>query len=134
MAAALRPGGWLLVEDVDVFPYIAVAEGLYAEVWRAFVAAFEAAGAATTFGRQLPVLFHRLGLEALEPVCTVPVYRGGSSFATVTTVSFAQIRPLILAEGATEAQLDELARLMEDPTQWFHHFAIYSVRGRVPER
>ena len=134
MAAALRPGGWMLVEDVDIFPFTTVGEGLYAEVFRAFIGAFEAAGAATAFGRELPALFDGLGLEAVEPVCTVPVYRGGSPWAAVNTASFAQIRPLMLASGATEAQLDEMARLMEERTQWFHHFAIYSVRGRTPER
>jgi SAM-dependent methyltransferase len=134
MAAAVRPGGWVLVEELDVFPVDSLAEGLYAEVWRAIIGAFHAAGAATTFGRDLPDLFDRAGLVDVEPICTVPVYRGGTPWAGVTTVSIAQMMPLLLAAGATEAQLDEFARLLDDPTRWFHHFALYSVRGRVPER
>jgi 2-polyprenyl-3-methyl-5-hydroxy-6-metoxy-1,4-benzoquinol methylase len=134
MAAALRPGGWMLVEEVDVFPIDTLAEGVYGETLSAFIDAFQAAGAATTFGRELPALFDRAGLEAVEPLCTVPVYRGGSPWAAVNTASITQIRPLMLAAGATEALLDEMGRLMEDRTQWLHHFAIYSVRGRAPER
>ena len=133
MAAALRPGGWMLVEEVDIFPIDTLAEGVYAETFGAFIDAFHAAGAATTFGRELPALFDRAGLEAVEPLCSVPVYRGGTPWAAVNMASVAQIRPLMLAAGATEALLDEMARLMDDRTQWFHHFAIYSVRGRAPE-
>jgi SAM-dependent methyltransferase len=131
MVAALRPGGWLLVEELDVFPITALAEGLYAEVWNTVIAAFDTANMATTFGRELPNLFDRAGLEDVEPICHVPVFRGGTVYADVTTTTIAQLRPLILAAGATEGQLDEFARLIDDPTQWFHHFAIYSVRGRT---
>ena len=134
MAAALRPGGWMLVEEMDIFPITALAEGVYAETLSAFIDAFHVAGAATTFGRELPALFDRAGLEAVEPLCTIPVYRGGSPWGAVNVVSLNQIRPLVIAAGATEALLDQMADLMDDRTQWFHHFAIYSVRGRTPER
>ena len=132
MAAALRPGGWLLVEDFDIFPIRALAEGLYADVWNAIITAFDTGNMATTWSRELPVLFDRVGLEDVEPICHVPVYRGGTAFARVTTTSVTQLRPLVLAAGATEAQLDEFYQLMEDRTQWFHHFGLYSVRGRKP--
>lgn len=132
MAAALRPGGWLLVEDLDIFPLGALAEGLYAEVWKAVCSAFETGNMATTWSRQLPDLFDRVGLGDVEPICHVPVYRGGTPYAEVSTASITQMRPLVLAAGATEAQLDDFARLLDDRTQWFHHFAIYSVRGRAP--
>jgi SAM-dependent methyltransferase len=132
LTAALRPGGWLLVEELDVFPIQTLAEGLYGEVWKAIISAFDAGNMATAWSRELPVLFDQVGLEDVEPICHVPVYRGGTPYAEVTTASIAQMRPLILAAGATEAQLDEFARLLEDRTQWFHHFAIYSVRGRAP--
>lgn len=132
LVAALRPGGWLLVEELDGFPVAALADGLYAEVWKAITTAFESGSMATTFSRELPDLFDRVGLEEVEPICQVPVYRGGTAWADVSTASLAQMRPLVLAAGATEAQLDEFAQLMQDRTQWFHHFAIYSVRGRTP--
>ena len=132
LVAALRPGGWLLVEELDVFPFSALAEGLYAEVWKAVVTAFDTGSMATTWSRDLPALFDRLGLEEVEPICQIPAYRGGSVWADVTTTSIAQIRPLVLAAGATEAQLEEFVQLVGDRTQWFHHFAIYSVRGRAP--
>lgn len=132
LVAALRPGGWLLVEELDVFPIQALAEDLYGEVWEAVITAFDTGNMATVWSRELPVLFDQVGLEGVEPICQVPVYRGGSPYAEVTTASITQMRPLVLAAGATEAQLEEFARLLEDRSQWFHHFAIYSVRGQKP--
>jgi len=131
MVAALRPGGWLLCEELDCFPIDTLASGLYGEVWNAVISAFDTGGMATTFGRELPDLFNQAALEDVEVTCEVPVYKGGSTFAQVTTASVAQLRPLVLAAGATEAQLEEFERLMDDRTQWFHHFAVYSVRGRT---
>lgn len=111
---------------------VALTEGLYSEVWKAVITAFDTANMATTWSRELPTLFDRVALEEVEPICHVAVYRGGTAWADVTTASIAQLRPLILAAGATEAQLDEFTRLIDDRTQWFPHFAIYSVRGRAP--
>jgi SAM-dependent methyltransferase len=132
LVAALRPGGWLLVEELDIFPIRALAEGPYAEVWEAILTAFDTGGMATTFGRELPVLCSRAGLDQVQAVCEVPAFQGGSAWADVTTATIAQMKPLILAVGASEMQLEGFTRLIDDPTRWFHHFAIYSVRGRTP--
>jgi len=132
MTAALRPGGWLLVEDMDVYPLQALAEGTFAEVWGAVVRAFEAAGACPMMGRQLPPLFDRAGLESVEPVCDVPVFRGDSPWAALITASVEQIRPVLLARGLEEEQLAALGGSFDDRMQWFAGFAMYSVRGRVP--
>ena len=132
LAAALRPGGWLLVEDGDAFPLGALVDGLYAEFWRSMIAAFQAAGADPHFARQLPALFDRAGLEAVEATCEVPVFRGGTLMADLFKTSVPQVRSAVLAAGATEAQLDDALRLTDDPTQWFTIFATLSVRGRAP--
>jgi SAM-dependent methyltransferase len=132
MAAALRPGGWLLVEEMDVFPFETLAEGLWAQLWNTMINVFEAAGADAAFGRELPALFDRAGLEDVEPVCQVPTFRGGAPFSGLMMASAAQVRPLILANGIIEEQLDELGRQMADSTRWYSGFAFYSVRGRAP--
>ncbi len=132
LAAAVRPGGWLLVEDGDLFPVTALAEGLYSEVWKPLIDAFHAYGASTTFARKLPTLFDQLGLEAVEPLCELPIFRGGSSYSELFRTSVDQMRPAVLAAGATEDQLEEVRRLITDPKQWFTIFATLSVRGRVP--
>jgi SAM-dependent methyltransferase len=132
MAATLRAGGWLLVEDLDTYPLQTLAEGVYADVMHKAIAAFHAANAASTFGRQLPALFDAAGLEDVEAFCEVMTYRGGSPAAQLIMASMDQMRPPLLAVGATEDQLDDMRRVLADPANWFAGFAVYSVRGRVP--
>ncbi len=132
MAAVLRPGGWALVEDLDTYPLRAMAEGVYAEVIDKAIEAFHMANAASSFGRQLPALFDAAGLEDVEAVCEVMTFRGGSPAAQLIMASMHQMRPLLLAAGATQDQLADLPHLLNDPAKWFPGFAIYSVRGRTP--
>ena len=132
MAATLRPGGWLVVEDLDTFPFLALSEGVYAEVWTKAIEAFHMANASSTFGRQIPALFDAAGLEDVEAFCEVLLSRGGGLFAQLVEASLKQIKPALLALGSTEDQLDDFRRVMADPTKWFSGFAVYAVRGRAP--
>ena len=132
MAATLRPGGWLLVEDLDMCALPELAEGIFADVVDKAIEAFDAAGATAKFGRQLPALFDTAGLEDVEAICELMTFRGGSTEAQMFMASIAQLRPVLLAVGATENQLDEFNQFVSDPVKWFSGFAIYSVRGRVP--
>ncbi|MCA1844577.1 MAG: hypothetical protein LC792_15580, partial [Actinobacteria bacterium] len=101
-------------------------------VWTAVAGAFEAAQGCPTFGRCLPALFDRAGLEAVQVVCDVPTYRGGTPFAQLLIASVAQLRPYIAALGITDERIASFGRQIADPTQWFSGFAVYSVRGRAP--
>ncbi len=132
MAAALRPGGWLLVEDLDTYALRTVAEGVYAEVMAKAIEAFHMANAASTFGRQLPSLFDAAGLEDVEAVCEVMTFRGGSTAAQMFLASLDQLRPALLAVGATVDQLGDMVHVLNDAAKWFPGFAMYSVRGRTP--
>ena len=135
MAAALRPGGWLLIEDMDTFPFqTTLSEGVFCDVMRKIDAAFVAANAAPAFGRQLGALFDAAGLEAVEAACEINTFRGGSPTAEMYLASAQQLRPALLAVGATEDQLEDLVGVLSDPTRWFSGLAFYSVRGRVPAR
>ena len=129
MAAVLRPGGWLLVEDMDVFPFSELADGAFADVWNAVIRALDTVNVAARFGRQLPDLFDRAGLDDVDPVCQVPVFRGDTHFTAMFMASAAQMGPLLAASGVTGEQF---GRQMADPTRWFSGFAVYSVRGRMP--
>ena len=132
MAATLRPGGWLLVEDLDASAIPILCDGVYGEVLGKAVEAFHMANASSTFGRELPALFDAAGLEAVEVVCEQMTFRGGSTAAEMYLTSMEQLRPALLAVGATENLLEDFAHVVRDPTRWFSGFAVYSVRGRLP--
>jgi 2-polyprenyl-3-methyl-5-hydroxy-6-metoxy-1,4-benzoquinol methylase len=65
LVAALKPGGWLFLEEHDIFPVTAAASGPYAEVWAAFIRAVASAGCAVDWARQLPQTLARCGLQAV---------------------------------------------------------------------
>jgi 2-polyprenyl-3-methyl-5-hydroxy-6-metoxy-1,4-benzoquinol methylase len=44
LVSALRPGGWILWEEQDLFPIIGASTGNYKEAWLSFIRAMEAAG------------------------------------------------------------------------------------------
>ena len=52
LAAALRPGGVLLIEEDDINPVTSTATGDYAEAWRVFLAAMNAAGTDAEWARE----------------------------------------------------------------------------------
>lgn len=132
MAATLRPGGWLLIEDFDTCALPELAEDIFADVLSKAIEAFHVAGASATFGRHMPALFDAAGLEEVEADCELMTFRGGSTHAEMFIASIAQLRPALLAVGAAEDQLEAFNHLVSDPTMWFSGFALYSVRGRVP--
>ena len=132
MAETLRPGGWLLIEDLDTCALPELAEGVFADVLGKAIEAFHVAGATATFGRQLPALFDAAGLVDVEAVCELMTFRGGSTGAQMFMASVAQLRPALLAVGATEDQIQDFQHLISDPAKWFSGFAFYSVRGRLP--
>lgn len=132
MAATLRPGGWLLIEDLDACALPELSEGVFADVVAKALEAFDMAGASSTFGRQLPALFDAAGLRDVEAVRELMTFRGGSTAAQMFLASIEQLKPALLAVGATDDQIEDFRGVINDPARWFSGFAMYSVRGRVP--
>lgn len=96
MVECLRPGGWLLDEDADwgtlapvdpAHPFSACYHAAYrgGEWWTE-------RGYDPTFGRKLPVLFERYGLENIRHEATAEVVRGGSPWARWRQQTFEAIR------------------------------------------
>lgn len=132
LIASLRPGGWLLLEEHDIFPVRGLATGHYARVWEAVARVVEQAGARSDWGRQLPHLLATHGLEEVNAEALAPLFRGASATAEFWTLSWQQIRPQLLACGAEPEDLDRSMSDLQDPSQWFTAPAMVAVWGRKP--
>ncbi|WP_354643620.1 methyltransferase domain-containing protein [Kitasatospora camelliae] len=120
MAAAVRPGGWVLVEDFDIEGPMAEAVARYwpaghtvlaGRLYRALEAAFGGAGVDTGFGRRLPEALERVGLTAVGGRIHAPLLSGGSPFIPLT---LRRLRPRLLATGLLDApELDAAVALIE---------------------
>ncbi|SER16947.1 Methyltransferase domain-containing protein [Mycobacterium sp. 88mf] len=139
MVAALRPGGWLVVEEPDY----STAESLAPD--HPSAAGFDAylrarhkflVGAGVMdlhYGARLPAHVDELGLEATGSDVGSTTERGGSVKSGFLVESFAKLDDVMIAGGVvTESVLADARRAMEDPTFVYRSPTMYSVWGRKP--
>jgi SAM-dependent methyltransferase len=121
---ALRPGGWLVIEDVDFGGAAAALIGRYAvpsrdaaiceRSYAAVAAVFARAGADSTFGSQLPALLTELRLDDIGGELHAPIVSGGE--AGWVPLSVEQLMPRMLASGLlTEADAARTPAFLADP-------------------
>jgi SAM-dependent methyltransferase len=137
MAAAVRPGGAVLVEDAD-FGSMAAADPshpLAAGFDRVFTATMELLDSrrlfAPWFGRRLPGLLSGTGLGGIGFETTVALRRGGTPAAQLHSESLQRSRAEVVEAGvATAADFDGLARAMADPSFGFFDAVSVAAWGR----
>ena len=113
MAMALRPGGWLVLEDADpaLQPLLCPEETGPAEVLgnrvrRGFRSLLAARGADLQFGRTLPRRLREVGLRAVSADAYFPMT--GPACAVLERATVLQVRDLLVAAGlVTEADIAE---------------------------
>ncbi|PZS13336.1 MAG: SAM-dependent methyltransferase [Pseudonocardiales bacterium] len=113
MVRALRPGGWLLIEDADpgLQPLTCPdesgpAQQLANRLRQGFRTLMAGRGAELAFGRTLPRLLRDAGLDAVQADAFFPITSPACTALEIATVQ--QIRGRLLDAGlATEAEIDQ---------------------------
>ncbi len=120
MARAIRSGGWVVVEDFEVWPGPNPADGPDAAAtsktaW-AMRNVIAAAGADMRLGRSLPHRLRAAGLTDVGAEGRVFLWRGRSTGATLMRLNFEQLRDPILTTGQVTAEeyAADLARLDDE--------------------
>jgi hypothetical protein len=132
LISVLKPGGWLLLEEHDIFPVHALASGHYARVWSGFERAVQRAGARSEWGRHVPTLLAAHGLDEVGAEALAPLFPGGSVSAEFWCLSWEQLRQPILESGVEFEDLDHAMSDLRDPGQWFTAPAMVAAWGRKP--
>jgi SAM-dependent methyltransferase len=136
MVRCLRPGGWLIDEDADwgtaapVDPSHPLYAG-YHDAWRDGDW-WTVRGYDKVFGRKLPALFERCGLEDIRHEAATEVVRGGSPWARWWAVTLEIINELG-GGGPVESyqrELDVITRALADPTVWVLRELLHACWGR----
>jgi SAM-dependent methyltransferase len=140
MVECLRPGGWLLDEDGD-WGTIAPVEashphsGPFKRTWRNGEW-LVSRGYDPLFGRKLPMLFERCGLENIRHEATAEVVRGGSPWAMWWKATQEVWRTWEQARGTlTKVQESEYKALLapwEDSSFWFVNVLLHACWGQRP--
>lgn len=137
MVAALRPGGWILIEEGDM-GLLAPAESAHPRsaafemVVRAIADAVTASRLIDSyFGRRVRAIVERFGLVDVGHEGSVPVIRGGEPGARFFQLSSEVVGPKLVAAGAlTGDQLTEHQAAYDDPTFTFVGMTNFAAWGR----
>lgn len=142
MIGALKPGGWLVAEDVDfldmegghaiVAPAEARSES--ADLWKAMRALAEGRGILFDHGRRLPLHFREHGLEEIGARAERSFLFGGTRSGELARRSVSALRPALLAQGIDPAVLERQVAALDDPATLGLAPMIVSAWGRKPAR
>lgn len=126
MVAALRPGGTIVVEDVDfqlpiaadpaacaVFP--PEAADVVARFWGAVTSMMRDSGIDPEYGRRLPQRLAARGLLEIGGESDSHVVRGGSRHAEMVRLAYLQIGDRIAGRGISADEIASVLDLYADP-------------------
>jgi SAM-dependent methyltransferase len=137
---AVRPGGWLLVEEADGSASFGAADpghpraARFDRSSRALWAALKAAGTMDLdFWRRLPALLEGLGVRDLGHEGVTLIARGGDPLARFLQMTDELLRDRFVAAGVlTQADFDGLHRAYDDRSFWFVGFTLIGPGAAVP--
>jgi SAM-dependent methyltransferase len=139
LAAAVRPGGWLLVEEGDWVTWLpdpaadAAAQAIFHKHWQAHDQFARTKGVDHAYGRRLYGDLRALGLMEIGAEGRVAMIQGGSAHAEMWRMSFSQVRePLAAAGSITSEEMDALLTLLADPSFAWMGMTVVAAWGRRP--
>lgn len=138
LVRALRPGGWLQLDEFDITygPALVMPDAAAQQLYERFLAAkarlFEVAGADGAWGQHAPQAMRDAGLVDVDPVVVVQTWRAGCPGVGLLTHHTFHLRDRLLAAGMTDTELEDVRCLLSDPSFMAASCPIYSVQGRRP--
>jgi SAM-dependent methyltransferase len=141
MAGAVRPGGWLLIEDVDFGGTMASALSRYCyppenaaladRMYRAIDAVFSAAGGDGSFGAKLPGALKESGLQRVGAEAHTVIVPGGTDAWTIGTVD--QLAGFMPGTGlVTAAEVKRFQALIADESVHYAPPIMVTAWGQRP--
>jgi SAM-dependent methyltransferase len=141
MAGALRPGGWLVTEEIDnavagsIDSAHPLAEAFDTCYRRRIEFALDAGVMDLSFARVLPAYVEALSFEEVGNEGIAHVIRGGELLARILAQSFQELDPQLVAAGlVTDTQAADARRAFGDPTFLFRGLLFQSIWARKPGR
>jgi SAM-dependent methyltransferase len=133
MAAALKPGGWLLVQEPDFHLAPTTEPAAWAATWNGLLEWGLRNGVDWFIGRRLPALVDGLGLEGTRAKTDVQNIRGRDRGARYFQLVFAEVRERVIASGLLDARtIDAASALLDDPGSWTQCWMMTAVWARKP--
>ncbi len=136
MVRALKPRGWLVLEEPD-FATGMPASGDAAD-WQAvtrvndaILRMYSSMGIDPYMGRKLPSLFQDLNLNRITVETELPLANGGSGIAKIMQMSVEHLRQRLIDTGIpSQDDVNRYIRLADIPTVWAMYYATVAVWGQ----
>jgi SAM-dependent methyltransferase len=133
MTRALKPGGWIFIQEPDFYPTLIVEPDDQAQFWRDFLTWAAKHNIDYFVGRKIAPHLQELGIEKLASQGHTILYEGGSDFAEWWRLGIGEVAELMLREGATSKErLDHFFQLYNDPKYWTMTIAFTATTGQRP--
>jgi SAM-dependent methyltransferase len=144
LVAALRPAGWLLVEDLDLSEWLHLPEerllcepkevrATYQAAVRVAASIGATSGWDAEFGRDLPLSLVNAGLDQVDSEGCAPLIVGGSPQSDFVTVSTRQLAPVLVDSGfVSQSDLDRVIDAFEKPGAMLSGYSMVSAWGCRP--
>ena len=132
LVASVRPDGWLVLEEPDIYGTTALANGAVGEAWWWASEMVRAAGGDLAWPRELPAEMAAAGLVDISAEIDARMFQGGSPEAEMAQLTFIQLDEAFRAAGAQPWLVEEAVTVLADPGRWFAGVHVVAVRGRRP--
>ncbi|MFL6126785.1 methyltransferase domain-containing protein [Actinophytocola sp.] len=138
LLAALKPGGWLQIDEFDnsyVRPLLTpdpAASALFEAFMEAKDRVVVAAGNDIFLGRHIAGELRDLGMVDVDPCPRLWTWPGGSPGTRLLIHHSHALRDELLAAGMTDRQLEDVRALLADPGFVASSYVTYSVHARRP--
>jgi hypothetical protein len=133
MVEAIRPGGWLLIQEPDFHLAPTTEPEAWAHTWQGLIDWGHANGVDWLIGRKLPSMMSALGLGHPEAKTDVQNVRGRDRGALYFQLFFSEIRDRVISAGQLDAAtIDTASALLNDPDYWTQCWMMTAVWLRKP--
>jgi SAM-dependent methyltransferase len=140
MAAAVRPGGWLIIEEDDYGSILSTdltnpAAAPFVAFWRGGIDNLRKMRILDPLiGRQVRRFVEQLGFTDVGQEGSTRINRGGDPMAQWDAATLQMTgKPAVAAGMITQEQFDSILSLFRDPTFYYLGLTMFSAWGRKPE-
>ena len=133
MAAAVKPGGWLVIQEPDFHLAPTTEPVVWATMWKGLIEWGHSNGIDWLIGRKLPSMVSELGFGYPQAKTDVQDIRGRDRGALYFQMFFAEVRDRVISTGQLDAaKFDAASALLDEPNYWTQCWMMTAVWVRKP--